>query len=74
MNRYESVILDKMVELRKEENDLASGVHGNDVAVEMSLIGAEIMLLLDCIVDFRNPPVSLAVEDGCGAMVGKVDE
>ena len=41
MNRYESILLDKMVELRMEENELASGVHGTDVLTEMHLIGAE---------------------------------
>ena len=51
MNRYESVLLDKMVEIRRNgDPDQAA------------------LLLLDCIVDFREPPKGLEVTDGYGAM------
>ena len=67
MNRYESIILDKMVDIRRvsmASDELLAEERGkNDIA-----------LLLDCIVDFREPPKELPVEDGCGAMVGKVEK
>ena len=63
MNRYESLVLDKMVELRKMSLFYTSA--------EMAPYNDKILLLLDCIVDFREPPKTVAVEDGFGVMVGK---
>lgn len=57
MNRYEAILLDKMVELKLAYNE-ERAVHYVD----------EILVLLDCICDFREPPRSLDVGDGYGAM------
>ena len=57
MNRYESVILDKMVDIRQGDYD---GNHEDGVRA--------VLLLLDCICDFREPPRALDVEDGYGAL------
>lgn len=55
MNRYESILLDRMVHIRNNSV--------GDAACK------QIILLLDCICDFREPPRSLDVADGYGAMV-----
>lgn len=60
VNKYESVLLDKMVELRKD--DIMDGCADRE---------GTIITLLDCIVGFREPPNELAVEDGFGAMADK---
>jgi len=60
VNRYESILLDRMVKIR---NDSVT-----DAAVK------QIILLLDCICDFRDPPEGLAVEDGFGVMAREVGE
>lgn len=66
VNRYESIVLDKMADIWREGRE--AGMADQKQAVE------SVLVLLDCIVDFREPMRELAVEDGCGAMVGKVDE
>lgn len=64
VNRYESIVLDKMVTIRslmrtcKDERQLDA--YFDTIAT-----------LLDCIVDFREPPGGTPVEDGFGAMVDK---
>lgn len=65
VNRYESVLLNKMVGFALANRYLTVD---NEAVRERE---RQILLLLDCIVDFRNPPESVAVEDGCGAMVDK---
>lgn len=60
VNRYESVLLDKMIELRKD--DITDGCADRE---------GTIITLLDCIVDFREQPGGTPVEDGCGALVDK---
>ena len=57
MNRYESIILDKMVEIR----------NGGSEAGIADAVG-DILLLLDCICEFREPPREIQVEEGYGAM------
>ena len=57
MNHYEKVVLDKMVELRKD-----------DIADECADREGTIITLLDCIIGFREPPKEIPVEDGYGAM------
>lgn len=69
MNRYESILLDKMVELRNEENNIAGGVNDTDVVAEMVALREQQALLLDCICAFREPPRGVPVEEGHGAMV-----
>ena len=59
MNRCEKVMLDRMADMRY------TMTHANADYLD------EILLLLDCVVEWRYPPESLAVEDGCGAMVDK---
>ena len=66
VNRYESIVLDKMADIWREGR--TAGMADQKQAVE------SVLVLLDCIVDFREPPGGTPVEDGCGAMVGKVDE
>ena len=60
MNRYEGVLLDRMVNLAKARRDADTGVRDD--------IDNAVTLLLDCIVDFREPPREAALEDGCGVM------
>ena len=65
MNRYEAVLVDKMVDLRKTMNMAADG--GKlDVAAQAQ---ACVFSLLDCIADFREPPTSEPLESGCGRLV-----
>ena len=61
MNRYEAILLDKMVDIWRDNRD----------AWDDRLDGAanKVFLLLDCICDFREPPRALDVEDGYGALV-----
>ena len=59
MNRYESILLDKMVDIRNRSV--------GDAATQ------QIIVLLDCICDFREPPRALDVADGYGALA-TVDE
>ncbi len=66
VNRYESIVLDKMADIWREGR--TAGMADQKQAVE------SVLVLLDCIVDFREPPGEIAVDDGFGAMVGKVDE
>lgn len=63
MNHYEKVLLDKMVGLAR---DFRTARDMNNPNADM--YADEVMLLLDCIVDFREPPKSLAVEGGYGMM------
>ena len=67
VNRYESVLLDKMLEIKK-------GLDG-DVLTDSAMRDAasRIFMLLDCIDEFREPLGELAIEDGYGAMVQVVD-
>ena len=62
MNRYEAILLDKMVDIYKRGTDGEGG----------SL--SDVLLLLDCICDFREPPRALDVADGYGAMVDERGE
>lgn len=57
MNRYEAVLLDKMLDIR------AGGFDG-----DMEEAHRAIMLLLDCIAGFREPPRAIAVDEGYGAL------
>ena len=66
MNRYESILLDKMVELNAER--LAMRTNEKEWTALMSERVNDILLLLDCICEWRNPQTT-PVEDGCGAMV-----
>ena len=61
MNHYEKVLLDKIVDIR-HEFELA----GNDEQRDKCLCA--IMLLIDCIYEFRDPPRPLDVTEGYGAM------
>ena len=72
MNRYESILLDKMVDIRNRHLDSVTA-HGFD-AEQYEKATAKVLLLLDCICDFREPPRSLDVEDGYGAMVDERGE
>ena len=60
MNRYEAILLDKMVDIRNSSPSDAAN--------------RQILVLLDCICDFREPPRALDVEDGYGAMVDERGE
>ena len=64
VNKYESIVLDKMADIWRDGRN--AGMSDQKQAVE------SVLALLDCIVDFREPPESVAVEDGFGAMAGKV--
>ena len=75
MNRYEAILLDKMVDIERtrlalgENNVLpAQDKQANDGFV------SDILLLLDCICEFREPPRALDVADGYGAMVDERGE
>lgn len=64
VNRYESIILDKLVAL--------SDAHAATRDIEMlNRIEFATFVLLDCVSMFREPPCEIAVEDGFGAMVDK---
>lgn len=65
VNKYESVVLEKMVDIWREGR--TAGMSEQKQAVD------NVLVLLDCIVDFREPPSELAIEDGYGAMVQVVD-
>ncbi len=68
MNRYESIILDKMVDYRI---DMREATRNNDIgqyANDVQTMNNDILLLLDCICDFREPIKSLDVSEGYGAM------
>lgn len=68
MNRYESIILDKMVDYRI---DMREATMNNDIGQytnDVQTMNNDILLLLDCICEFREPPKSLDVSDGYGAM------
>lgn len=60
MNRYEAVILDKMVEIWNEGR--TAGATRQQMAMD------NLIVLLECICDFREPPRGLDVADGYGAM------
>lgn len=69
MNRYESIILDKMVDYRI---DMREATRNNDVGQytnDVQTMNNDILLLLDCICEFRAPVEELAIEDGCGKLV-----
>lgn len=63
MNRYESIVLEKMADIWRDGRN--AGMSDQKQAVEI------VLALLDCIVDFREQPGGTPVEDGCGAMAGK---
>lgn len=65
VNKHESVLLDKMADIWRDGRD--AGMADQKQAVEI------VLALLDCIVDFREPPSELAVEDGFGAMVQEAE-
>ena len=60
MNRYESILLDKMVDIRNSSPSDAAN--------------RQILVLLDCVCEFREPPRALDVADGYGAMVDERGE
>ena len=62
MNRYEAILLDKMVEKNELINDCVASGASYDHYIR------DILLLLDCICDFREPPRALDVADGYGAL------
>ena len=66
MNRYESVLLDKMVELNNERLEMRT--NAKEWAALMSERVNDILLLLDCICEWRNP-TSEPLESGCGKLV-----
>ena len=61
MNRYESILLDKIVNLYKAKSFTMNADNEREV-------DERIFLLLDCICEFREPPTGIAVEEGYGAM------
>lgn len=65
MNRYEAILLDKMVASNLKLRD---GIILNLTDEERERLIRDILLLLDCICDFREPPRALDVADGYGAM------
>lgn len=65
VNRYESIVLDKMADIWREGR--VAGMADQKQAVE------SVLVLLDCIVDFREPPREIAVDDGFGAMAREVE-
>ena len=67
MNRYESILLDKMVALNKHNK--MTGVD-DGFCCRAYAVG----VLIDCITEFREPPKETPVEDGCGAMVKAVEK
>ena len=67
MNRYESILLDKIVNLYKAKSFTMNADNEREV-------DERIFLLLDCICDFREPPRALDVADGYGAMVDERGE
>ena len=64
MNRYEAILLDKMVDIWQD--GVAAPYTIPKTQDERT---RDILLLLDCICDFREPPRALDVADGYGAMV-----
>ena len=71
MNRYESILLDKMVDINNKYHDAITARGYSDEVYEVRC--AKVLLLLDCICDFREPPRALDVADGYGALA-TVDE
>ena len=65
MNRYESILLDKIVSLKKQNNKPSA----DDKLFSERLYA--IGVLIDCVCEFREPPRETPVEEGCGAMVDK---
>lgn len=61
MNRYESIILDKMVEIRRKWRAVAEPGPKGDLEYTLGT-------LLDCIIEFREPPRALDVGEGYGAL------
>ena len=62
MNQCEKVMLDSMVSL-----NMLRRVMSVDNQMERETVG-KILLLLDCICEWRNP-TETRVEDGCGKLV-----
>lgn len=64
MNRYEAILLDKMVatndRLRRDKTYMEEEEYDDFIH--------DILLLLDCICEFRELPRELDVADGYGAM------
>ena len=71
MNRYESIILDKMVD---RGNALRESLVADIDNKERERLIHDILMLLDCICEFREPPRALDVADGYGAMVDERGE
>ena len=69
MNRYEAVILDKMVDIERERLDMRENGTYKDNLVAYGDLASNILLLLDCICDFREPPKTEPLEGGCGKLV-----
>ena len=64
MNRYESILLDKIVVLNKLNKKA-------DIDDSFGSRAYALGVLIDCITEFREPPKATPVEDGSGAMVDK---
>lgn len=62
MNRYESILLDKMVDVWREHRAAESTREKGECEHTVSS-------LLDCICDFREPPRGTPLEEGCGVLV-----
>jgi len=67
MNRYESIILDKLVAL----SDARAATHDIEM---LNRIEFATFVLLDCVSMFRDPQGGTPVEEGCGAMVKAVEK
>ena len=73
MNRHESILLDKMVDCRIDMRDMARNNDRGQYVNDIQSANNDILLLLDCICDFRAPVKELPIEEGCGAFVGDAE-
>lgn len=62
MNYYESKVAERIIALGQERRYITMDDQ------RRRGIEDDILMLVDCLVDFREPPKELAVEDGYGAM------
>lgn len=80
MNRYESVMLDEMLEEYDVFEKSCMGVTSGDKETATMAVNAtntamaNVMRLLKCVKRFREPPKELPVEDGCGVMAKAVEK
>ena len=68
MNRYESIMLDHMV----ENMERARYFHAQNDDETAEAFKYNALLLLECVCDFRKPPKEIPVEDGEGKIVSVV--